>query len=557
MTNTGLGGADPVSLDWRVLRLLVAGASLLLVVSACRPEGGTVPHTSDGGTLIVASPGDADLLLPPVAGNQLSVHIVDRIFPRLADLTLALNTDDDAGFTPVLARSWEHRDSLTIVFHLDPRARWQDGQPITADDVVYTFEVYRDTMTNSPFRVNLDQIAEVTREDSLTVAFHFRRNYPEQLYDATNHMRVIPKHILDSIPHERLASSAFARDPAVGAGPFRFGHWEAGAELAVEADTTWFLGRPHLDRIVWRVMPDVSAAVSALLSGEADAIEVIPQRDELERARRAPDLQLIPYASPFLAGILFNVRRPPFNDRNVRRAMATLIDRETVVRSIFGPAAEVPIGSVSRMVWISEAPVRPVVRDTAGAARMLDSLGWRRGADGMRSRAGRTLTFTVIVPSSSQGRQNAAAIVQQQLREAGIDMQIQPLDYQVFADRGRRGNFDASFFSWTLDPSPAFLGQFWGSRAIGADNISGYNSPAFDSLFASAVSAPTRTEALPRWQAVLDLLNDDAPAVFLMSLHNTAAVHSRFEHVTIRPDSWLATVATWSVAPDRRLPRDR
>ena len=540
-----------------MLRLLLAGASLLLVAAACTPERGSVVQVRDGGTLIIASPGDADLLLAPVAGTQLANHVADRIFPRLAELTLALNTVEDSGFVPGIARSWEHRDSLTIVFHLDPRARWQDGVPITADDVVYTFEVYRDSLTGSPYRVNLDPIASVTREDSLTVVFRFRRRYPEQLYDATYHMRIIPKHVLDSIPHEQLASSAFAKDPTIGAGPWRFAHWESGAEIEVEADTTWFLGRPHLARIVWRVMPDVSAAVSALLAGEADAMEVIPQKDELERARRAADLTLIPYPSPFLAGIAFNLRRPLFADRELRRAIALLFDRETIVQSVFGAVAEVPIGSVSRMVWVAGAPVRPVAWDTATAAHLLDSLGWRRGDDGIRRRAGRRLTFTVLVPTSSQSRQHAAVIAQQQLRLGGVDLQVQPVEYAVFGDRGHRGDFDALFFSWTLDPSPAFLGQFWGSRAIGGDNVSGYASPAFDSLFAAALAAPGRAEALPRWQAVLERLNDDAPAVFLFSLRNNAAIHSRFEHVTIRPDSWLATVATWSVAPDRRLPRDR
>jgi peptide/nickel transport system substrate-binding protein len=539
----------------RVLRLRFA--ALLLAAAACRPESAGVPRSGDGGTLIIASPGDADLLLAPVAGTQLANHVAERIFPRLAELTVALNTVDDSGFVPVLAKSWEHRDSLTIVFHLDPRARWQDGVPITADDVVYTFEVYRDTLTQSRFRVNLDPIASVTREDSLTVAFHFHRRYPEQLYDATYHMRMIPKHVLDSIPHERLASSAFAKDPTIGAGPWRFAHWESGAEIAVEADTTWFLGRPHLARIVWRIMPDVSAAVSALLAGEADAMEVIPQRDELERARRSPDLTLVPYPSPFLAGIAFNLRRPLFADRQLRRAIAMLLDRETIVRSVFGAAAEVPIGSVSRMVWVAGAPVRPQAFDTAAAAQLLDSLGWRRGAGGMRRRAGQPLAFSVLVPTSSQSRQNAAVIAQQQLRQGGVDLQIRPVEFAVFGDRSQRGDFDAVFFSWTLDPSPAFLGQFWGSRAIGGDNVSGYASPAFDSLFARAMAAPGRAEALPRWQAVLERLNDDAPAMFIFSLRNNAAIHSRFEHVTIRPDSWLATVATWSIAPDRRLPRDQ
>ncbi len=531
--------------------------SLTLLLAACGPERAPrAPAGTDGGTLIIVVPGDADVLLPPVAGTQLAAHVTERIFPRLADLKLGLNTVDDSGFAPVVARSWTHRDSTTIVFHLDPRARWQDGTPITADDVVYTFGVYRDPLTASPFRVNLEPIAAVTRVDSLTVAFAFRRWYPEQLYDATYHLRLMPKHLLDSIPDDRLATSSFARDP-VGAGPFRFRSWEAGSEIVVEADTSWFLGRPHLSRIVWRTVPDVPAAVTALLAGDADAMEFIPLPDEIARVKKAADLRLVPYPSPFLGGMLFNLRRPLFAERDLRRALAMAIDRATVVRAIFGDYGDVPVGAASRMQWIADGPIRQLAFDTAEAGRMLDRIGWRRGADSVRRRAGRPLAFTLITPTTSRIRQEAAVHIQNQLRLIGVSVRIQPLEIGVFSQRVHTGNYDAAMFSRTLDPSPANLVQFWGSASVDGDNEGHYQSAGFDSLLAIASRAGTRAAAQPLWRAVLEQLNDDVPAVFLYSPRNNAAIHTRFEDVSIRPDSWLATVAAWRVAPDRHLPRDR
>lgn len=544
-------------------RLVLAVTAVLLAVS-CRPrEASRSAAGAPFGTLVVVMPSDADLLLPPVATTQLASHITEQIFPRLADLTMALTTIGDSSFVPVIARRWEHPDSLTIVFHLDPRARWQDGTPITADDVVYTFGVYNDTLTRSPFRVNLARIASVTRTDSLTVTFRFTRNYPEQLFDATYQMKLMPKHLLDTIPNERLAASSFAHDPAVGAGPFRFAHWEPGAEIAIEADTTWFLGRPRLARIVWRIMPDVSASVSALLAGEADAMEVIPQRDEIERAQRSPDLRLVPYPSPFIAGLAFNLRRPLFADRELRRALVRAINRETITQSVFGPYAEVPRGALSRIAWAAEGAPEQLPWDTAAAARTLDSLGWRRGADGIRRRGSQRLAFSLQVPTTSRSRQEAAILVQDQLKQAGVDVRIEPLEYSVFERRGHSNDFDVTFVSRTLDPSPNTLSQFWSSSAIArkpgdaGDNQGAYSSPAFDSLFALASATSDMRQALPRWHAALRQLNDDAPAIFLFSLRNNAAIHKRFQDVTIRADSWLATVATWSVAPDQRLPRDR
>src|SRR5262249_23657586 len=150
----------------------------------------------------------------------------------------------------------------------------------------------------------------------------------------------------DSIPLNRLASSAFASAP-VAAGPYRFVSWTHGTEIVVEADSTWFLQRPGVKRIVWRVMPDVSSAVPALLAGEADAMETSPSKDDIERVRADAALQLYPYPSSFIGGVLFNVRRPLFASRETRRAIAMAVDRATVVAALFGANGDVPIGDVS------------------------------------------------------------------------------------------------------------------------------------------------------------------------------------------------------------------
>ena len=526
-----------------------------LVLAACAKGPAGDAARAPGGTMIIATTGDADVLFPPVTSVTNGINVSDLLFCRLAELKLALNTVDDAGFRPVLARSWEHPDSLTIVFHLDRRAHWQDGAPVTAADVAFTFGVYRDPAVNSPLAPFLAAIDSVTARDSFTVAFRFRRWYPEQLYDATYHMRVLPRHLLDTIPAARLATAPFARAP-VGDGPYRFVSWAAGSEIALAADPAWFLGRPGLDRLIWRVTPELATAVSGLLAGEADAMEVIPARGQLERVQQATDVRLVPYPSPFYAAIVFNLRRPPFADRDVRRALAMAVDRETVVRSVFGPFAEVAVGATSPMQWIWSDSISQLPFDTAAAARLLDQRGWRRGgAGGLRSSHGAPLRFTLLVPTSSQVRQQAAVIVQDELRRLGVDMRIQPLEFTVMERRTQTGDFDAALISRTIDPSPASLLQWWSPGAGG--NIGRYADTAFGSLSAAAMRARTRAEAAPLWRSALGRLNDEAPAVFLFSPRNNAAISTRFRNVTIRPDSWLATVTEWRVIEARHIARDR
>ena len=527
---------------------MVLGAALLV---AC---GGDSGAARTGGVMVIAIPGDADVLLPTASQTATGRQVIDRIFPRLAELDQSLNTIDDSSFTPSLARSWEHRDALTLVFRLDERARWQDGVPVTARDVAFTFGLYTDPEMGSSFAPNLAKIASVTAEDSLTVAFRFRRAYPEQLYDATYYLRTLPRHLLDTIPPARLASSAFARAP-VGIGPFRFVRWTAGTEVVVDADSGFFLGRPLLDRLVWRIMPDAASAVRALIAGEADAIETIPLRDELERASRSPNLAVLPYPSPFLMFVVFNVRRPPFDNVALRRAIAMAVDRPTIAQSVFGPYVDVPIGPTTPMQWIGALPVRQIPFDTVAAGRALDSLGWRAGWAGPRTRQGRPLRFTLLVPTTSRVRQQGAVLLQAQLRAVGVDMQIQPVEFSVLEQRAGRGQFDAAFLSRSLEASPSGLVSDWSTGAT--INHGGWVSTRFDSLVGAATTATTRERATPLFQAALERLNDEAPAIFLFAPRNNAVLHRRYGNVTIRPDGWLTTVREWSIPADRRLPRDR
>ena len=525
-----------------------------LILGACERHAPAPPPAAEGGTMVVATTGDADVLLPPVTTTSLGANVADRIFCRLAELKLGLNTVDDSGFRPVLARSWEHRDSTTIVFHLDPRARWQDGVAVTGADVAFTFVVYRDPAVNAPLAPNLASIDSVTAPDSATVVFRFRRWYPEQLYDATYHMRILPKHLLDTIPRARLASADFGRRP-VGDGPYRLVDWQAGTAITLAADSAWFLGRPHIDRLIWRIIPDLQTAVTTLLAGEADAMELIPSRGQLERVQDDPEVRLVPYPSPFYAGIVFNLRRPPFTDRAVRRAIAMALDRTTIVRSVFGPFGDVAAGGTSPMQWIWSDSIAQLPYDTAAAARALDARGWRLAPGRpVRSRAGVPLRFTLLVSTSSQVRQQAAVIVQDELRRLGVEMRIQPVEFTVMERRTVAGDFDATFASRTIDPSPASLLQFWGT---GESNVGHYASPAFDSLAAAAARARSRAEAGPLWRRALEQLNDDAPAVFIFSPRNNAAIGAKLENVAIRPDDWLATVTEWRVRAASDRGRDR
>jgi peptide/nickel transport system substrate-binding protein len=529
----------------RLTELVVAAGALGLV--ACGRE----PPCPECGVIVIASGADADALLPVFAqgtGRQVS----DQLFLKLADVGLGANTVGDSGFVPRLAESWIFEDERTIVFRLHAGARWHDGMPVTSADVTFSFAAYRDTLLGAPAGPLLATIDSVRARDERTVAFHFARTYPEQFFDATHHLRILPRHLLDSVPRAAWRTHSLARSP-IGSGPFRLAEWRAGELIELVADSAFFGGVPGPSRLIWRIVPDFGVAVTQLVGGEADFVEAVVGPENIERVQAARHVQLVEYPSAAYVYLGFNLRAPRgagshplLGDRALRRALAAATDREALVRAVLGGWGVVPPGPTTPAVWIAPGAEPQVPFDSGAAARQLDSLGWRDAdGDGIRERGGRHLAFDLLIPSSSGIRQRTGVILQEQYRRAGVEVRLVPLEFNVWMDRARAGRFDAMLGAWQVDLSPAGLRELWGSQGIGSSNYGAYASAPFDSLVARATVTADPTASRGLWHEAIQVINDDAPAVWLFSPKTLAGVDRRLENVTLRPDEWWATLWTW------------
>lgn len=545
----------------RHARLMVPA---LVMIAACnRAEPGTCSGDNCG-TLVFAAIGEPSTLNPAISDEAIERDVFGQIFLRLADLGPEGNTVGDRGFEPQLADRWSWTDSLTLAFHLNDKARWQDGQRVTAEDVAFTFAASTDSTLESPWRESLGRIASVTAQDSATAVFHFRAKYPEMFYDAAYQMRILPAHLLRSVPFATWRTSDFGRQP-VGNGPYRFVSWTQGQSLELAADSTFFLGRPHIRRLIWRFAPDPMVAVTQLLAGEADAIEILVPPSNLERARADTSLALYPYPGSVYTILGFNLRarrstspHPILGDPAVRRALVLATDRVRMARSVFGDAAKVPPAPIPQSwtaLWFRDLPVPPY--DTALAARMLDSAGWRdANHDGIREKGGRRLSFAIAVPSTSASRKQYAQLIQEELRQVGVEVTIDQSDMASLQQKLRAGNFDAAIQSWANDPTPSSgIPQMWGHG--GGSNFGHYESAAFEQQVDAAQHAATPDDALRAWRAAFAVLANDAPAIVLNAPDNVAAIDRRVTDVRIRPDEYWAYVRTWRIPKDRLNERDR
>jgi len=543
---------------------VVACVTLALVAASC---GESSPGTarSSGGTIVVAATGEPDFLFPPLSSNVPARQVTELIYDRLADIGPKLNVIGDSGFKPVLAQSWQWAaDSLSIAFHLNPKARWHDGVPVRAADVVYTHSLYTSPSLGDPMTDDLRNIDSVTARDSLTAVFWFHTRTADEFYTAADLMLIVPRHVFAKMKEDSLRESA-ARAKPVGSGRFRFVSWTPGISVEISADTSNYRGKPSIDRVIWTVAPEYAGALTKLKGGEADVFDALHAESADEIASN-PKLRVVSLPGMDYAFLDFNLRNaqqtgphPLFGNRELRRALTMALDRAAMVRNVFDTLAVVPVGPTISALPTTSKALRQIPYDTARASRTLDSLGWSgRAADGTRTREGKELAFTMIVPTSSSGRSRMAVLIQSQLRKIGVRADIEMMESQAFLARQSERKFDAALGAWNVTANPSAIREVWTSRAAkpGGRNYGAYISAPFDAALDSAASARTAGAAMRFYTRAYQTIIDDAPAVWLYEPKTVIGIHRRIRTSGLVPGAWWADLADWWIPPSERIPRD-
>jgi len=540
-----------------------------LMLAGCRDvqQQPAVAGPNDvGGTMVIAQPGEPGTLLPPLMGMSIEKQILDLLYDRLAEIGDDLNTVGDKGFRKQLAERWEWApDSLSIAFHLDPRARWHDGVPVRASDVRYSFALMRDPALGSPSLPLISNIDSVAVRDSLTAVAYFKRRTPEQFYDFVYQVQILPEHILSNTPPAQMKTAEIARR-GVGSGRFRLAKWESGKQLELVADTANYRGRPKLDRIVYTKTPDYTTAITRFFAGDADFFEQLRPEHiaqvAKDTARRALPFPTLSYA--YLA--LNNVDatqpgqpHPIFGDRAVRRALSMAIDRRAMLRNVFGQYGVPLYGPFPHALSVADTTLPQLPYDTARARAQLDSAGWVLGADGVRAKNGRRLEFAITTPVSSAARKQYSVLLQEAFKRIGAAARIDEVDNAGFMARNADRSFDASLELYNTDPSPSGFKQSWTTSAIGKDgsNFPSYSNATVDALLDSATLTfdPARTRAYTR--RAFETIIEDAPGIWLYEPPMVAGVHKRIHTNNMRADGYWSGMADWWIPAAERTARDR
>jgi len=441
-------------------------------------------------------------------------------------------------FIPKLAKTWEvSEDKLTYTFKLHDNIRWHDGKPFTADDVVYTFETIMNEKVDAPhLRVYYKDIKKVEKLDDYTVRFTYAQPYFKAM-EFVGGIPVIPKHIFDD--GKDFNTHPAGRAP-IGTGPFKFKRWDTGARIVLERnDGYWDKSKfPELKRVVFKIIPDDIVAFQRLKKGELDmdglsAKQWAKQTDTPAFKKLFEKHQ---YYTPSYFYVGWNLRRPYFQDRKVRKALAMLINRESILKNL-----EYGIGKLSTgPFWIFGYEYDPslpqIAFDPAGAKKLLDEAGWiDHDGDGIRDKDGVPFRFKFLVPSGAEFYTNLSTIMKKDFAGAGIEVEIQTMEWATFVQQLNSRNFDAVSLAWSFgfDQDPY---QVWHStQAEKGSNFVGFQNGEADNIMEEARRSFDKERRTELYHRLHRLIYDEQPYAFLYARPSLLARSRRFDNVRVYP----------------------
>ena len=493
--------------------------------------------------LVLASGADLESANPLV-----TTHTLARQIQRYALLVTLTRYDSALAHQPYYARRWtwsDDRRALTLSLAGD--LRWHDGIPTTARDAAFTLLAAKDPATGFPRAAELASLDTAVAVDDSTLALRFAvamADLPPYLAE----LPIAPAHLLASLPRAALRSAPF-NDAPVGNGPFIFASRRRGARWTFVRNERFpasLGGPPALRGLTVAVVDEATTKFAGLASGELDMAGISPLMVAL--AERDATLAVLTYPVLFGTALFFNTTRPPFDDVRVRLAASRAIDRRRIVDVAlagFGTPWSGPVPPGNPLAWSPRA-----VHDTAEADSLLDAAGWRRGPDGLRRRAGRTLDVELLTVGS--GDNVAEQLLQGDLAARGITMRVRQTEMGAFLTTARAEpkQFDVLVAGVPGDLSLAYVSALFDTRQRGGTlDYTGFHTPALDTLLRAASASPDGPPRREAWTSVQRALDTLAPATWIYHSRGVQGVSRRVRGATMDLRGELVTVHDWSLSP--------
>jgi peptide/nickel transport system substrate-binding protein len=508
---------------------LVLSLLALFLSPGCARKTRTVSPPPVNDTLTRHLDGDPHTLDPIITTEEFGLRVEEMIFRGLVGL------DRTRRFVPDLASSWAvSSDGLVYDFRLDPKARWEDGTPVTSDDVAFTIERVRDPKIAALiWKFGLEDLKSVETPDASTVIVRFQKPYAERLLAFT-----MP--IVSAAAYRK--GGDLDRRPA-GSGPYRLESWTANQRIVLvrrDDSPVAALNLPFR-RLVFRVIPDGNVRFRSGSAGELDEFRI--SRDQRAVAVRSPEFgrhnRIVDAPQFLIVQLTWNFKNPILADRRVRLALAHAWDRAEAAKRLYPPNGAALLSGPYPAGAPENAPdVRPVTFDPAESARLLDQAGWKPGSDGIRRQGSRKLSLEMLYQAGDTMTGNVAEIYRAAAARVGVEMRPRPLEWAAYSQRLAAGEFDVAGPSGQqyLPPNLDQYPYLHSSQAPPEGQNAGfYRDAAVDAALEAARREMNAARRLELYRQIHRLVAADPPGDFLWSVDQPWAVSRRLEGVEVSP----------------------
>ncbi|MFC1560034.1 peptide-binding protein [Candidatus Margulisiibacteriota bacterium] len=473
------------------------------------------------GKLIFSLNGEVSLINPILSADTASSAVEGPIFSSL------IRIDEDLEFIPDLATKWKvSDDGLVWTFYLRKDVYWHDGRQFTSDDVKFTFDTILNPKVNSVRRSSYI-INGTPIKFEVVDKYTIRAVLPEPFspFLAAASMSIIPKHILAG---KELDMSFFNRKP-VGTGPFKFKEWRTGDYVELQRNNNFYLGKPKLKYITYKMIPDSNVELLALESGQIDSAGIPPK--DYKRIKTKKGINVFEYDSLVYTYMGLNLKSEVFKDIRVRRAVCYATNRQQLINLIFRGHASPAYAPNAPISWAYSDDVHKYEYNLKKAEELLDAAGWKKGKNGYRYKNGKRLEFTVLVNHGNKEREKAAIILQQQYKKVGIKMDMRILEWsallKIINAMKDPKNFDAIIIGWSLGIDPDSYSIWHSSEYPKGLNFIGYRNRSVDKLLEEGRIKQTKAERKRIYAKMYKLITGDAPYVFLWYPKSIIGVRDR------------------------------
>ncbi len=507
----------------------IAGAALVaLLIAGAAPFGGS--HLSPvaaagpvrGGTVIDGLFEEPTSLLPNTGFIAFSIMVQETLFSPLfySDAAGALHPGLAAQI-PTVANGGISKDGLTYVFHLRPGLEWSDGQPLDARDVDYSWRLWtnKDLVVNSTTGFDHIKSADVS-SDNLSITFHLTSAYAPFVSVWTDQVMPVPQHVLGSMSAKQINTSKFLFSPTVSSGPFEISSRKSGQNITEVRNPHFYMpGKPYLDKLIFRIIPDETSLTNALRAHEIDAAWFL-DISQIDSLQHISGYTFITPAAPNFEQGLLNLKNPILQDVRVRQALEYGLDRQSMVADVWHNRAALGASDETATAFSFDPSVKPYPFDPTKAGQLLDAAGWKLGSDGLRHKGGKTLSLRWSTTARSTYRAQDELIALQDYQNLGIDLRIVNYDgSSYFGSVLPGGNFDIGEWENGLvyDPDTTAASFFGGTAFFPpkGSNWGHYNNPAYNALITQEEASTSTAVRKAIFAKMQRIMNQDVPSLWL------------------------------------------